>query len=170
MATKCTKMSSQINTPKHYFDLVQRLNLIKILIQHTKSISIPYAVNRLFSSSELSGSDCELKIYQCSGVRPLAFHLPSSKIYSKTDSPFKATFLVQPPLDKGIKIYIKCVGKMTKMAASLYGKSFKIVLRTGSPMILKPGLHFLSLVLRKPVFGASDQVRHKPGCTATGDS
>ena len=25
----------------------------------------------------------------------------------------------------------------------------------------------LSLVVRKPVFGVSDQVRHKPGCTAT---
>ena len=27
----------------------------------------------------------------------------------------------------------------------------------------------LSLVLRKPVFGVSDQVRHKPGCTAAED-
>ena len=27
----------------------------------------------------------------------------------------------------------------------------------------------LSLVLRKPVFGVSDQVAHKPGCTATED-
>ena len=27
----------------------------------------------------------------------------------------------------------------------------------------------LSLVLRKPVFGVSDQVRHKPGCTVTED-
>ena len=26
-----------------------------------------------------------------------------------------------------------------------------------------------SLVLRKPVFGVFDQVRHKPGCTATED-
>ena len=26
-----------------------------------------------------------------------------------------------------------------------------------------------SLVLRKPVFGVSDQVLHKPGCTATED-
>ena len=29
--------------------------------------------------------------------------------------------------------------------------------------------HHLSLVLRKPVFRVSDQVRHKPGCTATED-
>ena len=28
----------------------------------------------------------------------------------------------------------------------------------------------MSLVVRKPVFGVSDQVRHKPGCTATEDS
>ena len=27
----------------------------------------------------------------------------------------------------------------------------------------------ISLVVRKPVFGVSDQVRHKPGCTATED-
>ena len=28
---------------------------------------------------------------------------------------------------------------------------------------------YLSPVVRKPVFGVSDQVRHKPGCTATED-
>ena len=28
---------------------------------------------------------------------------------------------------------------------------------------------YWSLVVRKPVFGVSDQVRHKPGCTATED-
>ena len=27
----------------------------------------------------------------------------------------------------------------------------------------------MSLVVRKPVFGVSDQVRHKPDCTATED-
>ena len=30
-------------------------------------------------------------------------------------------------------------------------------------------LYQMSLVLRKPVFGVSDQVPHKPGCTATED-
>ena len=29
------------------------------------------------------------------------------------------------------------------------------------------GAHIVCLDLRKPVFGVSDQVRHKPGCTAT---
>ena len=28
---------------------------------------------------------------------------------------------------------------------------------------------YLSLVVRKPAFGVSDQVRHKPSCTATKD-
>ena len=32
-----------------------------------------------------------------------------------------------------------------------------------------PAYHNLSLVVRKPVFGVSDQVRHKPGCTASED-
>ena len=31
------------------------------------------------------------------------------------------------------------------------------------------GMKIMSLVLRKPVLGVSDQVRHKPGCTATED-
>ena len=30
-------------------------------------------------------------------------------------------------------------------------------------------LECMSLVLRKPVFGVSDKVRHKPGCAATED-
>ena len=38
---------------------------------------------------------------------------------------------------------------MTKMAASVYGKSFKIVLRTGSPMILEPGLHYWGIEIYK---------------------
>ena len=32
---------------------------------------------------------------------------------------------------------------------------------------VREGLNYMSLVLRKPVFGVSDQVRHKPGCTTT---
>ena len=33
----------------------------------------------------------------------------------------------------------------------------------------KMSKHYLSLVVSKPVFGVSDQVRRKPGCTATKD-
>ena len=32
-----------------------------------------------------------------------------------------------------------------------------------------PSCSYTSLVVRKPVFGVSDQVRHKPGCTTTQD-
>ena len=42
----------------------------------------------------------------------------------------------------------------------------------GRYLIIKPGSEYkdkMSLVVRKPVFGVSDQVRHKPGCTATKD-
>ena len=39
-------------------------------------------------------------------------------------------------------------------------------------LVVKVGseyMYYFSLVVRKPVFGVSDQVRHKPGCTATED-
>ena len=29
--------------------------------------------------------------------------------------------------------------------------------------------HYMSLIVRKPLFGVSDLVRHKPGCTVTED-
>ena len=38
-----------------------------------------------------------------------------------------------------------------------------------SQSLRKCDLCYMSLVVRKPVFGVSDQVRHKPGCTATED-
>ena len=42
-----------------------------------------------------------------------------------------------------------------------------------TPILLYARNHSVScnmrLVVRKPVFGVSDQVRHKPGCTATED-
>ena len=38
------------------------------------------------------------------------------------------------------------------------------------PLCVWDTLRYLSLVVRKPVFGVSDQVRHKPGCTATEDA
>ena len=39
-----------------------------------------------------------------------------------------------------------------------------------SHIIEKIYYRYLSLVVRKLVFGVSDQVRHKPSCTATEDS
>ena len=36
-------------------------------------------------------------------------------------------------------------------------------------VIMHQFIYNLSLVVRKPVFGVSDQVRHKPGCTTIED-
>ena len=36
-------------------------------------------------------------------------------------------------------------------------------------LIEKPALCYMSRIMRKPVFWVSDQIRHKPGCTATED-
>ena len=36
-------------------------------------------------------------------------------------------------------------------------------------LIVFSNLNYLSLVVRKPDFGVSDQVLHKPGCTASED-
>ena len=36
-------------------------------------------------------------------------------------------------------------------------------------VMFSPKQYTMSLVVRKPVFGVSDQVRHKPGCTAAED-
>ena len=41
--------------------------------------------------------------------------------------------------------------------------------RNGTVSQKKRYVAYLSLVVRKPVFGVSDQVRHKPGCTTTQD-
>ena len=48
-----------------------------------------------------------------------------------------------------------CMVKMTDTAVAL-----SVLLDTPK---------YMSLIVRKPVFGISDQVRHKPGCTATED-
>ena len=37
------------------------------------------------------------------------------------------------------------------------------------PYLWRNKQKYMSLVVRKPVFGVSDQVPHKPGCTATED-
>ena len=40
-------------------------------------------------------------------------------------------------------------------------------LTTSDSVIDDQGIYNMSLVLRKPIFGVSDQVRHKPGCAIT---
>ena len=82
-----------------------------------------------FSSPEPLGSQGELIVYPCSGVRPSVIRRTStiSNIFSsETAWPIKAKFNVEPPLEGGTKVYINGPGHMTKMdAMPIYGKNLK---------------------------------------------
>ena len=72
----------------------------------------------------------ELTVYQCSGVRRrhccCCCCPPFSKVFSETAWPIKAKFYVEPPWNRGPKVYINGPGHMTKMAAMhIYGKNLK---------------------------------------------
>ena len=84
----------------------------------------------IISSPEPLGSQCELIVYPCSGVRPSSsVRRPStiSNIFSsETAWPIKAKFYVEPPWEGGTKVCINGPGHMTKMAVMpIYGKSLK---------------------------------------------
>ena len=96
----------------------------------------------IFSSPEPLGSQGELIVYPCSGVRPsVVVRRPSvprpstiSNIFSsETAWSIKAKFYVEPPWEGGTKVCIKvCIngqGHMTKMAAMpIYEKTLKNLL------------------------------------------
>ena len=75
----------------------------------------------LVSSPEPSGSQGELIVYPCSGVRPFTI----SNISSETAWPIKAKIYVEPPCpwEGGTKVYISGPGHMTKV------KTFKNLLQ-----------------------------------------
>ena len=79
----------------------------------------------IFSSPEPLGSQGELIVYPCSGVRPSSSVRPStiSNIFSsETAWPIKAKFYVEPPWEGGTKVCINGPGHVTKMAAMpIYG-------------------------------------------------
>ena len=82
------------------------------------------------SSPEPLGSQGELIVYPCSGVRPSSsVRRPStiSNIFSsETAWPIKAKFYVEPPWEVGTKVCINGPGHMTKMAPTpIYGKNLK---------------------------------------------
>ena len=84
----------------------------------------------IISSPEPSGSQDELIVYPCSGVRPSpsvvvrrrrSFTI-SNLFSSETAWPIKAKFYAEPPWDGGTKVYINGPGHMTKMVAmAIYG-------------------------------------------------
>ena len=79
--------------------------------------------------------------------RPSVRHRPSSTFSnifsSETARPIKAKFYVEPPWERGTKVYINSPGHMTKMAATpIYGKipSKIFFSRTGGPIFTKLGM------------------------------
>ena len=79
-----------------------------------------------FSSPEPSGSQGELIVYPCSGVRRRCrFRQQCLNIFSsETAWPIKAKLYVEPPWEGGTKVYINGSGHMTKMASMpIYGKN-----------------------------------------------
>ena len=64
------------------------------------------------------------------------------KVFSQTIGPIELKFHVKTPYDKLAKIYIKCFGHMTKMAAMpIYGKNpLKIFSRSRRPVTLGLGM------------------------------
>ena len=111
---------------------------------HAKEISL--YISCVFSSPEPLGSQGELIVYPCSGVRPSSVRCPftSSNIFSsETAWPIKAKFYVEPRWEGGTKVYINGPGHMTKMAATpIYGKNHSkfIFSRTGGPVLTKLGM------------------------------
>ena len=76
----------------------------------------------IFSSPEPWGSQGELIVYPCSGVRRRQQCL--NIFSSETALPIKAKFYVEPPWEGGTKVYINGPGHMTKMATMpIYGKN-----------------------------------------------
>ena len=87
-------------------------------------------IGNIFSSPEPSGSQGELIVYPCSGVRcrcrrRCRHRQQCLNIFSsETPLPIKAKLYVEPPWEGGTKVYINGPGHMTKMAAMpIYGKN-----------------------------------------------
>ena len=80
----------------------------------------------IFSSPEPSGSQGELIVYPCSGVRRRRCRCQQclNIFSSETAWPIKAKLYVEPPWEGGTKVFINGPGHMTKMAAMhIYGKN-----------------------------------------------
>ena len=96
--------------------------------------AILWHFGQLFSSPEPSGSQGELIVYPCSGIRRrrrcrCRCQQCLNIFSSETSWPMKAKFYVEPPWEGGTKVYINGPGHMTKMATMpIYGKTFKNLL------------------------------------------
>ena len=105
---------------------------IVLLVKRNTLISYLYFLLDIFyvliiSSPEPSGSQGELIVYPCSGVRcrcRCRCQQCLNIFSSETAWPIKAKLYVEPPWEGGTKVYINGPGHMTKMAAMpIYGKN-----------------------------------------------
>ena len=96
--------------------------ILVFFIDHYGGVSDKHCLLSFFSSPEPPGSQGELIVYPCSGVRcrcrrrrrrPQCLNIFSSE----TALPIKAKLYVEPPWEGGTKVYINGPGHMTKMAA-----------------------------------------------------
>ena len=106
--------------------LKREAKLLTVIGLNTK-----HADCRIISSPEPSGSQGELIVYPCSGVRCRCRRRCRRRrqqclnsFSSETALPIKAELYVEPPWEGGTKVYINGPGHMTKMAAMpIYGKN-----------------------------------------------
>ena len=122
------------------------------------------------SSSNIS-EQLQLNTTFCSPMTIIFRHLFSLKMLGQPKPNFRWA-----SVGRGTQVYIHGPCHMTKMAGTpQMVKTFENLFRTRSPIILTLRMQlklykaYMSLVVRKPVFGFSEQVRHKSGCTATED-
>ena len=140
---KCVK---QIGAPFTMFTkpLRKHAHMIYINFFRSKIDNFQRKNSDIFSSPEPSGSQGELIVYPCSGVRPSVRRPPFSKIFSsETAWPIKAKFYMKHLWEGGTNVYIKNPGHMTKMAAMpIYGKNPSKIFFSGTtgPISTKLGM------------------------------
>ena len=119
-------------------------NAKNIIQRKYEYMSYVHVQHVIISSTEPSGSQGELIVYPCLGVRP-----PFLKIfYSETTWPIKAKFHVEPPCERGTKVYINGPGHGCHVY--IWYKPSKIFFsRAGSPMTLTLGIQHQGLKLSK---------------------
>ena len=95
--------------------------------ERSSSSDCGWSKNLFFSSPEPWGSQGELIVYPCSGVRRCRCRCRQQclNIFScETAWPIKAKLYVEPPWEGETKVYINGPGHMTKMASMpIYGKN-----------------------------------------------
>ena len=122
-----------------------------------------------------AASNCEQPSYQSSyrsrsyrHKRSSSIEVPTIYVLGRIIRIIKFFFsklsFLQP--QKNAVFYITYQIIILNFQTDTFGQAVKTQIRV---IIRLLHLHHMNLVVRKPVFGVSDQVQHNPGCTATED-